>query len=127
MRRHSSSSFVVRQVRPLRIGLLCSLFCLMAVVAHGQETNGITTIRGRVVDQQGGVMQNATVILLNSGAVRLQQTKTDESGNFSFPNVRPGSYVIEVERTGFTRTPTTLRPPKVTHLKMRRNRRAGSR
>ena len=80
----------------------------MAVVAYGQDANGITTIKGQVVDQQGGVIQDATVILLSSGAVRLQQAKTDESGNFALPNVRPGSYVVEVERAGFTRIDTNI-------------------
>ena len=80
----------------------------MAVVAYGQDANGIATIKGQVVDQQGGVIQDATVILLSSGAVRLQQAKTDESGNFALPNVRPGSYVVEVERAGFTRIDTNI-------------------
>ena len=100
--------FVKRPRRSLRIGLLCSLFCLMVVIGYGQESNGVTTIKGRVVDQQGGVIQDATVILLNSAAVRLQQTKTDESGDFSLPNIRPGSYVVEVERAGFTRADTNI-------------------
>ena len=87
----------------LQVGLLCGMCFLASVVAWGQETNGITSITGRVVDQQGGAIQDATVILLSSGALRLQQTKTDESGSFTFPSIHPASYIVEVQRSGFDR------------------------
>ena len=87
----------------LRVGLLCGMCFLASVVAWGQETNGITSITGRVVDQQGGAIQDATVILLSSGALRLQQTKTDESGSFTFLSIHPASYIVEVQRSGFDR------------------------
>jgi len=83
-------------------GLLCIILCFLSVAAPGQEASRTTSIRGQVVDQQGGVIQGATVILLNNAAVRVQETKTDDDGGFVFPEVRPGDYVVEVERSGFT-------------------------
>ena len=87
----------------VRVGLLCGICCLVSAIARGQEASGTANLNGQVVDQQGGAIQDATVILLNSAAVRLQQTKTDESGGFAFPNIRPGAYIVEVERSGFAR------------------------
>jgi len=74
--------------------------CVMAT-SRGQETGG-GSVTGQVVDQQGGTIQDATVILLNSAAVRLQETKTDQSGAFAFRSLSPGTYVVNVERSGFT-------------------------
>ena len=72
--------------------------CLIAAVvwsscwsATGQEARG--TITGTVKDQQGGAIQDATVILLDSSAVRLQRTKTDEAGAFSY-KIRASNLLI---------------------------------
>jgi len=86
-----------------RVGLLCGVCSLASVIACGQAAVRTASVRGIVLDQQGGAIQNATVILLNSAAVRLQETKTDGRGAFAFPDVRPGAYVVEVERSGFAR------------------------
>jgi iron complex outermembrane receptor protein len=89
-------------VRLARAGLLFGLCFLVTAVSRGQETGGTANISGQVVDQQGGVLQNAEVILLNGAALRLQQTKTGEDGSFAFHNLGPGEYSVEVERSGFT-------------------------
>lgn len=69
---------------------------LMAAVSYGQAP-GTAGISGQVVDQQGGVLQDAAVILLNSAGVRLQETKTGQNGDFAFRNLAPGEYVVEAE------------------------------
>ena len=94
--------FVKQRARLLRTGFLCSMCFLMVTIAYGQETSGTASIKGQVVDQQGGAIQGATVLLLNNSAVRLQETKTDDSGAFVFRDIRPGDYIVEVERSAFT-------------------------
>lgn len=81
--------------------LLCGI--LWSGIAYCQETSGTASISGKVVDQQGAILQDAAVILLSSGSVRLQQTRTDQNGAFTFRNVPEGGYMVEVERSGFTR------------------------
>ena len=76
--------------------------CLWVTSAsRGQETGG-AILSGEVTDQQGGTIQDATVILLKSVAVRLQETKTDQSGAFAFRNLSPGEYLVTVARSGFS-------------------------
>ena len=79
------------------------VFCLLFVTSGtAQETNRAGTIHGQIVDQASGVLQDATVILLDgSSAIRLQQTKTGPDGAFTLENVPPGDYVVEVQRNGF--------------------------
>jgi hypothetical protein len=90
------------------VGLLCAVCCLVSAIAHRQEAGGAASLKGQVVDQPGGAIKDATVILLNGAAVRLQQTRTDESGAFVFPNIHPGTYVLEVERSSFARMDKTV-------------------
>ena len=86
-----------RRILPLLLGLL------FAASGDAQEGSKAGTINGRVSDQSNAIVQDAAVILLNGAAsVRLQQTKTRPDGTFSFQNVPPGDYVVEVQRTGFT-------------------------
>ena len=89
----------------LRAGqsLLLCLCLSAAALGRAQEAEGVGSITGQVVDQSGGVLQAAAVILLNGAtSVRLQQTKTGQDGAFAFHHVPSGDYLIEVERTGFT-------------------------
>jgi iron complex outermembrane recepter protein len=80
------------------------VLCLLFIGSgDAQEASREGTINGKVVDQANGVLQDAAVILLNGAAsVRLQQTKTGQDGAFTFENVPPGDYTVEVQRTGFT-------------------------
>ena len=49
---------------------------------------------GTVKDPQGALVPRATVSLTNSETGVAQSTLTDDSGNFEFSVVRPGSYEI---------------------------------
>ncbi|HTR37734.1 MAG TPA: TonB-dependent receptor [Bryobacteraceae bacterium] len=90
-------------------GLLVCVCLLAAAAGRAQDARGIGSITGQVVDQAGGVLQNAEVILLNGAAsIRLQQTKTGQDGTFAFQNASPGDYLVEVERTGFTQAERKL-------------------
>ena len=77
---------------------------LFAAMCSAQIPNssraGSGEIRGVVADQQGAVLPDAVVLLLKSG-VRVQQIRSGPSGEFTFHNVAPGQYVVEVQRAGF--------------------------
>jgi len=83
--------------------VLCSLCCLLSSSAGGQQASGPGAIRGQVVDQEGAGIQDAAVTLLSGAGQRLQQTRTDQTGSFGFSGLRPGDYVLQVERSGFLR------------------------
>ncbi len=67
--------------------------------AWAQTSTGM--ISGRVLDQQGGVVPGAEVILTQSETGVTLQTVTDETGNFVFPTVQPGKYHLKVGMPGF--------------------------
>ncbi len=86
-----------------RLALLIGMCFVVSATGRAQQAGGTTRLTGQVVDQQGGVLQGAAVILLNgAGSVRLQQTSTGQDGTFTFAELAPGDYVVEAQRTGFT-------------------------
>ena len=54
------------------------------------------TILGTVVDQSGAVVSNANVSIVLTGQNDEHVTLTNESGNFTQPNLPPGNYTITV-------------------------------
>jgi hypothetical protein len=75
------------------------LFILFSVSLFGQAVN--STALGTVTDATGGVVAGAKVTLTESSTNVSRTTQTNQSGNFNFPDVPPGNYVITVEMTGF--------------------------
>ena len=59
------------------------------------------------VDATGAVVPNAEVTLLRIATGERRQTKTDASGNYSFPLIEIGDYTVTVALAGFkTQTQT---------------------
>ena len=79
--------------------------CLAAVLisawpAAAQVTTG--TMVGKVVDQQGGAIPGATVVLVSeSQGTKTAPVVTNETGDFQFPNIRPDIYTIEISMPAF--------------------------
>src|SRR5690242_18090001 len=66
------------------------------------------TIRGTVVDPQGQVVPSAAVLITDEATGVPRSLETDAQGRYEAPNMRPGTYRVEVitqnfkkfERTG---------------------------
>ena len=72
---------------------------ILAGACFAQSPSSGSEITGIVTDQQGAVLPDATVSLLNR-AVRTE-TRSGHDGEFAFHNVAPGTYSVEVRRAGF--------------------------
>ena len=59
------------------------------------------SISGTIKDDQGGVMPGVTVIATNTQTQRANNTVTDGTGFYTFPNLLPGRYDIIAELSGF--------------------------
>jgi hypothetical protein len=58
-------------------------------------------VSGTVVDPLGAVVTDARVALTTADATLVQAATTDAKGEFTFPDVPSGSYVVRVDVTGF--------------------------
>jgi len=81
-------------------GFIVALLALcMSHPFMGQAVNG--TLLGTVTDATGAAISNASVKATQTSTSALHESVTNESGNYTFPDLPPGSYVITVEATGF--------------------------
>lgn len=72
---------------------------LAAAGAFAQQ--GTAEIRGRVVDQQGGVLPGVTVVARDQQSGRFRETVTGADGGFFLSGMRPGLYEMSAELEGF--------------------------
>jgi hypothetical protein len=59
------------------------------------------TIQGRVVDAQGAVLPGVSVTATSPALLGAQTAVTSENGNYRFPAVPPGTYILTYELAGF--------------------------
>src|SRR6185295_9892077 len=65
----------------------------------GQSFQG--GVRGAVRDAGGGVIPGVTITLTNEGTTIARETVTNESGEYAFAAVLPGTYGIRATLQGF--------------------------
>ncbi len=86
-----------RSLRHLPLALLA--LTAGAFSAYGQSFYG--TLRGTVVDPNGGAIATAKVTLVNEGTSEPRSTVTASAGEFVFSEVNPSTYSVLVESPGF--------------------------
>src|SRR5262249_9182454 len=75
--------------------------CAVAAVglARAQAVNA--TLLGTVTDTTGGVVGSAKVTITETNTGVARSTQTNESGNYTFPDLAPGTYTVAIELSGF--------------------------
>lgn len=74
---------------------LGAVLCIQGVLAAQSGS-----LKGTVVDPQGGVVSGAAVVLLRDGG-QVSRTSSDARGDFSFDNLTDARYQLEVSAQGF--------------------------
>jgi hypothetical protein len=80
--------------------LLLSCFSGGMYLVFGQAATA--TLSGTVVDQNGGVLPDATAVVENAATAFRRQTETNSEGQFTISLMPPGIYKLTVERQGFS-------------------------
>jgi Carboxypeptidase regulatory-like domain len=97
----------------VRFGLVawCCLACLTGIAerlsAQGETTSAIV---GMVTDPSGAAAAGATVTATSTETGAKRSTKTDDSGHFSLPQLKPGLYAVTVEAVGFEKQTSSPLP-----------------
>jgi len=86
--------------------LLCSSLFLPLVI-HAQSASS-TSIAGIVTDSSGAAVVDATVKLTDKATNTPRSTNTNDQGRYFFADVISSDYEIEVNKTGFRITKTTV-------------------
>lgn len=79
----------------------CVAASLMAGVAEARQ--GVASIRGRVTDEQKGVLPGVTVTVTHRGSGVARETVSGSDGTFSVPALVPGPYQVGAELAGFNK------------------------
>ena len=94
-----------RSALPRRVAAVAALAFALAAPAWTQSFVG--TIRGTVVDPQGGAVPGATILIVDEATGVPRPTTTDPEGRYEATNLRPGSYRVEVVTTSFKKAERT--------------------
>lgn len=85
-----------------KIGLTISVFLLLlSIVISGQSEAGKSSVEGSVRDQNGAIIQGATVVIKNIETGLERTVTTNTGGTFSAPVLPVGRYSITVSANGF--------------------------
>src|SRR6195952_5748696 len=97
----SHSGFSIRHgMHSFRLAcLLLVIFLFANSKLNAQAVTG--TIVGTVTDQAGAVVTNATVVISLIGQNATYTTKTNDSGNYTEPNLPSGTYSVVITSAGF--------------------------
>ncbi len=94
--------------------LLVLLFLTsLSLRLHSQETEKPASLRGTVRDSQGKTVAGATVRLQRKDS-QAQMVHTDSRGNYNFPAIGGGVYVLRAEMAGYgdTEIPSLFLAPQ---------------
>src|SRR5256714_7888893 len=91
-------------MRFLKFSVLFLLLILIAIPAIAQTATG--EVNGTVTDPNGAAVPGAAVKLINQATKTESETSTNQSGSFTFVNLKPATYVLVVEIKGFKKSLT---------------------
>ncbi|MBI3404026.1 MAG: carboxypeptidase regulatory-like domain-containing protein [Acidobacteria bacterium] len=84
-----------------RFAVICLLALGVSSVAVHAQTSSSSLVNGTVYDKSGAVVPGAIVTLKESGTNTVFTQTSNESGQFLFPAVLPGTYRVSVFKEGF--------------------------
>jgi hypothetical protein len=94
-----SALFYACMHKAVGMAYLALAIFLICLPAFPQGNAG--RILGGVNDQSGGAMSGATITILDTARGTTRTLVTDDSGEYSAPNLLPGTYTVRAEAKGF--------------------------
>src|SRR5947209_17234132 len=85
---------MLQRLRPVVVG-----FCAFAGLLQAQEFRA--TVTGHVTDSSGAAIPKVTVQVTNLGTNEVAAAVTNNQGIYSLPFLKPGTYRLTAEVTGF--------------------------
>src|ERR1035438_3644559 len=85
---------------------LLSFALLIPASILAQVENG--TITGQVTDEMGAVIPGANVTVSQKATGLLLHGETNNDGEYTFPQLKPGQFSVGVEKQGFKKTESSL-------------------
>src|SRR5580658_1618719 len=80
-----------------RVSVVFFLLCISATFCHAQYSS---SVQGVITDSSGAAVAGANIVLRNVNTGVEQTISSSTSGNYSFPTLAPGHYLLRVEGKG---------------------------
>jgi len=93
--------------RTAAISLVIVVFAVFVPLPSSAQTS-LATLRGKVTDQQGGVLPGAAVTTRQVDTNTTRTGVTNETGQFYVPSLPAGAYEVVIELQGFSTAKRTL-------------------
>src|SRR5260370_14980981 len=93
------------------MGLVFLVLLCCTAILNAQAPTAV--VNGQVRDTSGAAIATATVVVINNATNIRYTTETNREGIYSVPNLLPGTYHIQVSKTGFK---TIVHPDIVLHV-----------
>jgi hypothetical protein len=93
-------------MRCIRYSLV--LFLLLGLVVMGHSQTATTSVSGVVVDTQGATITGVDVTLTETSIGFTQTHRTNDRGEYSFPQIPPGTYNVKAVMSGFSELHTKV-------------------
>jgi hypothetical protein len=77
------------------------VFLLFVACSLTLAQNTSSSVRGRLIDQSGSATAGIACTLTNADTTSQYRANTAVNGDFTFPNVTPGRYLLAVRASGF--------------------------
>ncbi|HTS06076.1 MAG TPA: TonB-dependent receptor [Candidatus Eisenbacteria bacterium] len=87
--------------------LIVSVLAVIASTAAWGQGSYAAQVRGRVTDQSGALVVNATVTITNDATKITQTAQTNDHGEYFFTGLRPATYTVKTQMAGFRITEKT--------------------
>lgn len=82
-------------------GFASAVILGLLLAAAGDAQTALGTLRGAVLDEQGGALPGVTVTIRHVDTNTVQTAVSGGEGKFFVPNLRPGRYELLCELTSF--------------------------
>lgn len=100
----------------MKMAAACATYCfgailLLTTLTYAQSPNASAS--GQVTDSSKAIIVGARVVAVNTSTNIRYEATTNGAGQYYFPNLLPGAYRMEAEKTGFQ---AVVRPGIVLHV-----------
>lgn len=76
-------------------------FALLLAVAPASSQTNSAVLQVTVADPTGARIEDATIVLEDTGQAICREAATDSRGSFTFTNLSPRTYAVTVSKDGF--------------------------